>query len=92
MRAAGLVEQLPDPSDGRARLLALTARGDAMVDAAIEIGTAYERRLAADLGADAGAALRAGLEHVVASPAATPTSPPAASAACRAAGRRRQVR
>ncbi len=66
MRAAGLVEQLPDPSDGRARLLALTDRGDAMVDAAIEIGTAYERRLAADLGAEPARTLRAGLEHIVA--------------------------
>jgi DNA-binding MarR family transcriptional regulator len=65
MRAAGLVEQLPDPSDGRSRLLALTSRGDAMVDAAIEIGTSYEASLAAHPGAPA-VALRAGLEHVVA--------------------------
>ena len=65
MRAAGLVEQLPDPSDGRARLLALTARGDAMVDAAIEIGTAYEQRLAEELGAAPARALRAGLERIV---------------------------
>ncbi len=66
MRAAGLVEQLPDPTDGRARLLALTGRGQAMVAAAIEIGTTYETFLAADLGADPAKALREGLERIVA--------------------------
>jgi DNA-binding MarR family transcriptional regulator len=65
MRAAGLVEQVPDPSDGRARLLSLTARGEAMVAAAIEIGTGFEARLASDLGAASARALRTGLERVV---------------------------
>jgi DNA-binding MarR family transcriptional regulator len=64
MRTAGLVEQLPDPTDGRARLLSLTARGDAMVDAAIEIGTAFEARLASDLGPGPARALRSGLERI----------------------------
>lgn len=65
MRTAGLVDQLPDPSDGRARLLALTRRGEAMVEAAIEIGAAYERALAADVGATSARALRTGLERMV---------------------------
>lgn len=65
MRAAGLVQQLPDPSDGRARLLSLTGRGDAMVDAAIEIGTRFEQRLVSDLGAAPAQALRAALERLV---------------------------
>jgi DNA-binding MarR family transcriptional regulator len=65
MRATGLVSHRRDPADGRARILFLTAKGEAMVDAAIEIGTAYEKALAAELGADRARALRAGLERVV---------------------------
>jgi DNA-binding MarR family transcriptional regulator len=65
MRAAGLVEQTPDPADGRARVLSLTARGDAMVAAAIAIGTGYEAALADELGPRQARALRQGLEAIV---------------------------
>jgi DNA-binding MarR family transcriptional regulator len=65
MRAAGLVSQTPDPADGRARILTLSARGLAMVDAAIEIGTAFEERVARDIGPGAARALRDALGHVV---------------------------
>jgi DNA-binding MarR family transcriptional regulator len=65
MRAAGLVSQRADPSDGRARILALTDRGQAMVDAAVTIGTDYERALRTELGAAGATALREALEHVV---------------------------
>jgi DNA-binding MarR family transcriptional regulator len=65
MRADGLVGQRVDPADGRARLLSLTERGRAMVDAAIEIGTRFESAVAGELGASQARALRAGLEHVV---------------------------
>jgi len=66
MRAAGLVEQTPDPADGRARVLSLTDRGTAMVSAAIAIGTAYEAQLAEQLGERQARALRDGLERIVA--------------------------
>jgi len=66
MRAAGLVEQTPDPDDGRGRLLSLTPRGEAMVTAAVAIGTAYEAELAEELGPRQARALRAGLERIVA--------------------------
>ena len=66
MREAGLVTQRDDPSDGRARLLTLTERGEAMVAAAVAIGAAYEQALAAGLGRERAAALREGLEHSVA--------------------------
>jgi DNA-binding MarR family transcriptional regulator len=65
MRAAGLVAQRGDPADGRARILSLTPRGEAMVDAAIVIGSDYERALARDLGADRAMALREALEGIV---------------------------
>jgi DNA-binding MarR family transcriptional regulator len=65
MRAAGLVSQRADPDDGRARILALTDRAQAMVEAAIAIGTDYERALEADLGAARARALREALERVV---------------------------
>jgi DNA-binding MarR family transcriptional regulator len=65
MRAAGLVSQRGDPADGRARILSLTPRGQAMVDAAITIGSTYERALARDLGADRARALREALASIV---------------------------
>jgi DNA-binding MarR family transcriptional regulator len=71
MRAAGLVAQRSDPADGRARILALTARGHAMVDAAIEIGSAYEQALAGSLGAGPARALRDALEGIVQEAGAT---------------------
>lgn len=65
MRDAGLVSQRSDPADGRARILALTERGEAMVNAAIAIATDYEQSLRAQLGETRAKALREALEHVV---------------------------
>jgi DNA-binding MarR family transcriptional regulator len=65
MRAAGLVSQRSDPDDGRARPLALTPRGEAMVDAAIAIAAAFEESLAASLGSDGAQALRHALTQIV---------------------------
>lgn len=63
-----LVRREPSPADGRATLLRLSRRGQALVAAAIEIGDAVERDLAAELGADAAAGLRAGLERLAHDP------------------------
>jgi DNA-binding MarR family transcriptional regulator len=65
MRAAGLVEQTPDPADGRARVLSLTARGSEMVAAAVRIATDYEAALGEQLGRRQAATLRTGLEGIV---------------------------
>jgi len=63
-----LIEREPSPADGRSTLLRLSRRGQALVAAAIEIGNAVERDLAAELGAGAAAGLRAGLERLVDEP------------------------
>ena len=45
LEAMGLVERLPDPSDRRGRLVALTDRGRELVDAAVAAHLANEERL-----------------------------------------------
>ena len=65
MRSRGLVEQRPDPADGRARILSLSTRGQDMAGAAIAIGEAFERELAHELGTARARDLRTALEHVV---------------------------
>ena len=51
LEQAGLVERLPDPTDRRGRLVALTDRGLALVDAAVVDHLANEERLLAALSA-----------------------------------------
>lgn len=58
MVAAGLLEQLPDPEDGRVRRLRLTARGEAVHQAIIPRARALEVLLAAGLSAAEWEALR----------------------------------
>ncbi|GAA1152132.1 hypothetical protein GCM10009630_58020 [Kribbella jejuensis] len=50
MERRGYLERLPDPSDARARLLHLTARGEAALAAARRFHQTYERRLRKRLG------------------------------------------
>jgi DNA-binding MarR family transcriptional regulator len=52
LEAMGLVERLPDPTDRRGRLVALTDRGLELVDAAVVDHLANEERLLAALDAD----------------------------------------
>lgn len=59
MVAAGYVERRPDPTDGRARELHLTARGRAVLATARRFHAAFERRLARAHGADQVATVRA---------------------------------
>lgn len=49
VEAAGLVERLPDPDDRRGTLVALTARGRAVVDEALRAHLANEERLLSGL-------------------------------------------
>ena len=52
LEQAGYVDRVPDPSDGRARLVQLTARGWQQIEDALDI--------IADMEAELGAALRSG--------------------------------
>ena len=64
MEGRGLVRRRPDPTDGRARLLELTERGRAVLEAARRFHRAFEQRLVTELGAGPVAGLVATLEHV----------------------------
>ena len=57
--AAGYVERVPDPADGRARQLHLTARGRAALATARRFHAGFERRLAGEHGTDQVATVRA---------------------------------
>jgi DNA-binding MarR family transcriptional regulator len=59
MVAAGYVERVPDPADGRARPLHLTARGRAALATVRRFHADFERRLAGDHGTDRVATVRA---------------------------------
>jgi DNA-binding MarR family transcriptional regulator len=47
---AGYVERVPDPADGRARLVRFTAKGEALFPLAREVEAQIEREWAAHLG------------------------------------------
>jgi len=62
MERRGYVRRTPDPDDARARRVALTERGGAVIESARRFHRAYERRLARAHGADDVAVLRRVLE------------------------------
>jgi DNA-binding MarR family transcriptional regulator len=53
MERRGYVERRPDPDDARARLLQLTSRGEAALEAARKFHRAYERKLRRQFGDEA---------------------------------------
>jgi DNA-binding MarR family transcriptional regulator len=59
MEARGYVERHPDPTDGRARLIHLSERGQAALKAARRFHQAYERKLRKTHGDEAIDAVRA---------------------------------
>jgi DNA-binding MarR family transcriptional regulator len=61
----GYVERLPDPGDGRAKLIRLTPRGDDARRTALRIFADIERRWGEEIGPDRMAALRDTLEAVL---------------------------
>ncbi|HVK23006.1 MAG TPA: MarR family transcriptional regulator [Actinokineospora sp.] len=71
MERRGYVERRPDPRDKRARLLHLSAHGEAALAAAREFHRRYERRLVREHGTAAVRGLREMLT-AMAGPAATP--------------------
>ncbi|WP_428950642.1 MarR family winged helix-turn-helix transcriptional regulator [Streptomyces sp. cg35] len=74
--AAGLLEQVPDPSSVRQRLIVRTADGRRAHERARRAVDGLERRLADRIGAEAVAALRSALEAPWGEPPAGPVSRP----------------
>lgn len=66
LESMGYLERHPDPRDGRARVVRLTAGGQKLQRTAHEMSQALEARWAAKLGAKRFAALRSALEDMVA--------------------------
>jgi len=69
LESLGLVERQPDPTDRRGRLVALTDRGRALVDAAVVDHLANEERLLGALDADERDQLAGLLRKLLSSPA-----------------------
>jgi DNA-binding MarR family transcriptional regulator len=69
LAAGGYVATAPDPADGRARLVRLTARGRRVWDALIALSSASEARMAERIGPRRMAELRALLEQLAATEA-----------------------
>lgn len=67
MAATGLVEIVDDPTDRRARIVRLTARGMQVVTLGVQLSQAYERRLATMIGPARIAQLRSLLTALYAS-------------------------
>lgn len=62
----GAVERVPDPDDGRGKLVRLTALGVASINEGNEVKRAIERRYRRRLGAERFAALNATLDELAA--------------------------
>lgn len=61
LEAKGYVERIPDPADGRAKLIVWAARGTRAHDATVEVFAAIEAELTAAAGSDAVDRLRSSL-------------------------------
>jgi DNA-binding MarR family transcriptional regulator len=87
VEAAGLVERLPDPDDRRGTLVALTAKGRAVVDKAVRAHLANEERLLGGLSRTDRAQLTRLLRKLLVSEVFSTLDPaPSADANGRAAG------
>ncbi len=65
LRAQGLVELVPDPLDGRARLVRLTRKGAGAFELGLSVLGFYEEQLRARLGPKKMLALRQGIDALV---------------------------
>lgn len=64
LEVMGLAERVPDPTDGRAKLVVPTKRGSETIAAAALVIAAIEKRYVALLGRDVYEALRVGLLRI----------------------------
>jgi DNA-binding MarR family transcriptional regulator len=64
LEAAGYVRRVPDPTDGRARLVQVADRGEQVVALARQVEAEVEAEWTAYLGAETTAALRAALTRL----------------------------
>jgi DNA-binding MarR family transcriptional regulator len=64
----GYLRTKPDPTDGRAKLITFTKKGERAVKAAMDAFDGMDRSLAKNLGAGKLAELRRGLLHVIDTP------------------------
>lgn len=73
LEAAGHVRSAPDPADGRARIVRLTAKGEEVLAALLALSAEAEERIAGRIGRKRAAKLRASLEELA---AGAPHAPP----------------
>ena len=62
MERQGYLEQVPDPTDTRAKVVRMTERGEAVKIACVEVREGLNRAVARNLGMDAAALLEANLD------------------------------
>jgi DNA-binding MarR family transcriptional regulator len=75
LEAAGYVRRKPDPNDGRAQLVFLTERGEAVRPIAVAAGRRVEERWAELVGNDQIESLRDSLKHLLEAIREAPESP-----------------
>ena len=62
MERQGYLEQVPDPTDTRAKVVRMTERGEAVKSACVEVREELNRKVARNLGMDEAALLEANLD------------------------------
>ena len=75
LEAHGYVRRVPDPTDGRAKLVLPTDRGNEVIEVAQSLAPEIEERISALLGAERTAALRTDLETLRRGVVALPADP-----------------
>ena len=68
LEAGGYLERVPDPTDGRAKVVRMTDRGRAAATVSARTAAALDRRWEAVIGADRLAQVKAALGELIASP------------------------
>ncbi len=66
MERQGYLEQVPDPTDTRAKVVRMTERGEAVKTACVEVREELNRKVAKALGMDAAGQLEANLDAAAA--------------------------
>jgi DNA-binding MarR family transcriptional regulator len=75
MERQGYLEQVPDPTDTRAKVVRMTSRGEAVKTACVEVREELNRKVTRALGANEAALLEANLDAAAALFGETGTKP-----------------